>query len=256
MYRILNALDLTYKSEMILYQLHSIIFYTSLVEICVFIALTVLFFADPDRLGSVWLTILHLPRGVIGLLVLGKLPKSHDIVEALDFSKLPHSQVSIESLYDTVKFSISVQFMNLGEKGKTILTLYSVFTALCYLMDGVCFIVAYNGFSVPGNEHSELLLLVATLLNFTIDVYYFVWVLNLKSKLPPKIGSFVSDAILGYTKKLTREIMHSFEPSKRAELEAQQKELEEKAAKMAENKKKAAEDAKKKAGADKAAKAA
>ena len=96
------------------------------------------------------------------------------------------------------------------------MTLYSVVTAVCYLMDGLCFISAFRWFSVPGNEHAELLLLMATLLNFTIDVYYFIWVMNLKQKLPPKIGSFVSDAILGYTQKMTRELYHNLDQGARA----------------------------------------
>ena len=47
---------------------------------------------------------------------------------------------------------------------------------------------------------------MVTLINFTVDVYYFIWVVNLKQKLPPKIGGMVSDAILGYTQKMTREL--------------------------------------------------
>ena len=91
------------------------------------------------------------------------------------------------------------------------MTLYTIVTAVCYLMDGLCFISAFRWFSVPGNEHAELLLLMATLLNFTIDVYYFIWVLNLKQKLPPKIGSFVSDAVLGYSTKMKRELFYNLD---------------------------------------------
>ena len=132
-------------------------------------------------------------------------------MEDLDFDDLKHEQISVEKLYDKVKFSLSIQFMNQAEASKKWMLLYTVITAVCYLMDGLIFISTFKRFSVKGDEHAELLLLMATLLNFSIDVYYFIWVLNLKQKLPPKMGSFVSDAILGYSKKMTRELYHNLE---------------------------------------------
>ena len=98
--------------------------------------------------------------------------------------------------------------------------IYTGITAVCYLMDGLCFISTFRWFSVPGHEHAELLLLMATLLNFSIDIYYFIWVLSLKEKLPPKIGAFVSDAVLGYTQKMTRELYHNLDAGSRNGVEA------------------------------------
>ena len=97
---------------------------------------------------------------------------------------------------------------------------YSIVTAVCYLFDGICFIYAFKKFSEPGDEYAELLLLMTTLVNFTIDVYYFIWVVNLKQKLPPKIGAFVSDAILGYTQKMTRELYHGLDRGARSGVES------------------------------------
>ena len=113
----------------------------------------------------------------------------------------------------------------MAQAGKFWLTLYSIVTAVCYLFDGLCFISAFRWFSVPGDEHSELLLLMATLINFSIDVYYFIWVLNLKQKLPPKIGSYVSDAVLGLTSKLSRELFHNLDHGARAAVPEARKKL-------------------------------
>ena len=92
--------------------MHSIIFWTSLLEICIFITLLIVFFAEPAKLGAIWLTVFHLPRGVVGFLLLRFLPKSHEIVQMLDFDGLEHADISIEKLYEKVKFSLSIQFMN------------------------------------------------------------------------------------------------------------------------------------------------
>ena len=115
--------------------------------------------------------------------------------------------------------------MNQAQKSKLWMGVYSGITAVCYLFDGIVFISTFRWFSVPGHEHAELLLLMATLLNFSIDVYYFVWVLNLKQKLPPKIGSFVSDAVLGYTQKMTRELYHNLDTGSRAGVEGAKQKL-------------------------------
>jgi hypothetical protein len=43
MYRMLYSLDLTYKAEMILYQLHSLVFWTTVLELALFSVLLMLF---------------------------------------------------------------------------------------------------------------------------------------------------------------------------------------------------------------------
>ncbi len=63
-------------------------------------------------------------------------------------------------------------------------------------------------------------MLALTLTFLVIDVYYFTWVLSLKGKLPPDQACFVSDAILGYTKKMSRELMHNLDNGTRSKVEA------------------------------------
>ena len=89
MYRLLNSLDLAYKAEMILYQLHSIIFWTTALELAMFTALLLLFFTAPKSMAIMWLTFVHVPRGAIGALLLKRLPKSHEIIEDLKFDDIP-----------------------------------------------------------------------------------------------------------------------------------------------------------------------
>ena len=49
-------------------------------------------------------------------------------------------------------------------------------------------------------------MLFATLFNFGIDMFYFMWVMVLRGRLPGTQGALISDAVFGYTKKLTREL--------------------------------------------------
>jgi len=59
-------------------------------------------------------------------------------------------------------------------------------------------------------------MLLATLIFFVIDLYYFVWVTQLKHKLPEKMGSYVGDAVLGYTSKMSREMYHGLDKGARS----------------------------------------
>lgn len=125
MFRLLKALDLAYQCEMIIvstllpplfgaffnkfwhfcdfcgiqFQLHSLIFWTSLLEILIWITVLVVFFAVPEQLGLIWLTAGHMGRGAIGFLIMFKfLPQTHEVIEDLDFGDLTQSNMSVESL--------------------------------------------------------------------------------------------------------------------------------------------------------------
>jgi hypothetical protein len=135
------------------------------------------------------------------------LPRSDEIIEDLRFDDIPQTQMSVETVYEKIKFSLSVQFMVMAENNKKWLTLYSLLTAACYLLDGLTFLVVLRAFTkMGGHEHSEMVMLFACLFYFGIDLFYFLWVMMLRSRLPPQIGSVISDAVFGYTRRLTREL--------------------------------------------------
>ena len=47
---------------------------------------------------------------------------------------------------------------------------------------------------------------MAAIIYFGIDLYYFIWVIQLKHKLPKEMATFASDAIFGYTNKMAAEL--------------------------------------------------
>ncbi len=141
MFKLLNQLDLAYKAEMILYQMHSIVFWTTTLELAMFCTLFVIFCTAPKSMAIMWLTVLHAPRGVIGAFLLKNLPKSHEIIEDLRFDDIPQTQMSVETVSEKIKFSLSVQFMIMAENNKKWLTFYSLLTAACYMLDGLTFLI-------------------------------------------------------------------------------------------------------------------
>merc|ERR1711957_632652 len=95
--------------------------------------------------------------------------------------------------------------------------IYSLMSIGCYVLDGLQFVVQYSAFGNKGNEHTELTMLLASIVYFAIDFYYFIWVIQLKQKLPANMSSYVSDTIFGYTSKMSNELRSLLSTQKQAE---------------------------------------
>ena len=70
---------------------------------------------------------------------------------------------------------------------------------MCYCCDGINFLIQYRNFGIDGEQRGEFLLLLVSLLFYITDIFYLVWVVNIKDKLPPKLSKGVSDGMLGFT---------------------------------------------------------
>lgn len=113
---------------------------------------------------------------------------------------------------------------------------YGIATAVCYILDALSFIIVYKHFSVPGDEHTEILMMNAVLIFLAIDVYFVIWADGLKRKLPHNMSDAVSSAILGQTKKLRRELINNVNKVRRGEIKQAESKLNEKLEKDAEQK--------------------
>ena len=73
---------------MTMYELQSTLSNVSMVEICAFIFGIVFFLRLMARMKNIWLFAPHIVRGVLGLLICRKIPKSHEIVKQLGIDQL------------------------------------------------------------------------------------------------------------------------------------------------------------------------
>lgn len=193
--------------------------------------------------------IFHIPRALAGFYLVYKLPKSHEIIEGLDLNDVHDSEHSVDTFYSKAKFSLKVQLIYAGDECKKWLLIYSGATAICYLFDCINFVLAYKNIaSLDGNQHTELLMLLASTLNLFLDLYYLMWVMSLSRKLPVSISSLLQDALFGYTNKLRRGFMDTMNPhekdSVQTVLDKMKKEQELKTAQLLKEKKEKAEAAK------------
>lgn len=73
----LAYLDIGIKLEMLLYDLSSYLFWGSMAELGAFVFSLVLFFTDAGQMAAIFFFIFHIPRGILGLLLVKKMPISH-----------------------------------------------------------------------------------------------------------------------------------------------------------------------------------
>jgi hypothetical protein len=139
-----------------------------------------------------------------------------------------------------------------GQDVRKFLLWYSAASCLCYLLDGLNFLITFRWWSVDGHEYAELVMLWATLVNLLMDCYFVVTVLSLKNKMNLSVGSFIADAFLGYTNKMNRELSHALDEDQHARVEPALRKLQE----LKENREYAQEALKANAKAEKATKAA
>ena len=102
MMSILHTVNNFYKAELALSQFVTMLIWTSFSEILLWIGLFCTFCAAPLHTGIIWLQIVHMPRGVIGIMLALKFPRSHEVLEAVPLDKRGYS---FDALMEQVKFS-------------------------------------------------------------------------------------------------------------------------------------------------------
>jgi len=63
-----------------LFELSSSVFWVSFFELTFFFVSFVLFLTSPKMMPSIWLHALHIPRAIIGAVLVWKMPNTHDML--------------------------------------------------------------------------------------------------------------------------------------------------------------------------------
>jgi hypothetical protein len=170
---------------MLLYDLSSFLFWGSLAELGAFAFSITLFFTDPAEMAAVWFFVVHIPRGIIGLLLIKKMPVSHQMLnktlvkepsKAMPFSK-------IKEIVTTVGGETLKEFIDQG-CGKFLL-IYFITTCVCFLLDIIAFFVQvslFNAEETAAFADTGVLVMACAFIGF--DLYYIAWLFASKMKFP------------------------------------------------------------------------
>ena len=183
----------TTKVEIKFNSLIRLIYNTSIFEVAMWILGFLLFIASPKDMYLIWFLIVHVAKGVIGLILLNKMPKTYEILE--NVAKNPNFEES--KIIELIEKEIKDFFIIKWEESKNKFFLYLVSTIACLIIDLIIFIAQVSAFG------KEEWLLMQTCMLFTIlvfiitDVIYFLWFFTLQFTFPPEIMNPIKKAIFG-----------------------------------------------------------
>ena len=89
--------ELAIKMELILFDLSSSLYWTTLAEVTIFIFGFCMFLVEPGSLSYIWFFIPHLLRAVLGFSIVRRMPTSHELVSNIQIpsnEKIPFNKIS------------------------------------------------------------------------------------------------------------------------------------------------------------------
>ena len=90
-------IDLAIKMELVLFDLSSSLWWSTLAEMTIFIFGFCIFMVEPSSLGYIWLFIPHIVRATVGFYILKSMPTSNELVANIQIpsnEKIPFSKIS------------------------------------------------------------------------------------------------------------------------------------------------------------------
>lgn len=138
----LKYLDFGIKLEILLYEISSCMYWVSLSEFGLFLFGLFLFFADSSEMGAFWIHVMHLGRAIVGLIIVKKLPTSHQIAESLTMPGNDDTKLTFDKIADYIMKAFRQSLTHFSKSSGTMLMIYMILTIICTLLDLVGFIIA------------------------------------------------------------------------------------------------------------------
>ena len=183
----------TTKVEIKFNSLIRLIFNTSIAEINLWVLGFFLFLASAKDMYLIWILIVHLGKGVLGIILLNKMPKTYEIIE--NIAKNPNFDESkiIELIEKEIKDSFVVKW---GEN-KSKFFFYLISTIICLAIDLIIFLAQIFAFGKEEWLLMQTCMLFTILLFIITDVIYFMWFFTLQFTFPVEIMNPIKKAIFG-----------------------------------------------------------
>ena len=183
----------TTKVEIKFNSLIRLIYNTSIFEITLWIVGFTLFIASPKDMYLIWFLIVHIAKGILGMILLKRMPKTFEILE--NVAQNPNFDES--KIIDLIEMQIKDSFLNKWEQNKNLFFFYLISNYINLAIDVIIFIAQIFAF---GKDEWLLMqtCMIFTILIFIItDVIYFLWYLTLQFTFPPEIMNPIKKAVSG-----------------------------------------------------------
>lgn len=143
----------------------------------------------------IWWFVLHVVRGLLGLLILRSLPLTHNIIKA---ANIPNNErVDLEQIISYItdaSLTALDHFTNMTRKG---LLAYTVISTICFWLDLILLLFSLRKFSIGKDPYSDVPLLVISTGMFCADGMYMSWLISVNQRVSDNLSSSLTRALGG-----------------------------------------------------------
>ena len=179
---------------------------TSLFELGFWVFGFFLFIASSSDMWLIWLLVLHIFKGVYGILLLEAIPKTQDIIETVASKPNVEEDKIMELIQEEIKNSFSKKWTD--NKGKFFC--YFITTIISVFIDIIIFIVQIAAFGKDEWILMQTCMLFIMLVFIISDIIYFLWFFTIKFSLSEDIYDAVRKAIFGSVTDLKSLVLSKF----------------------------------------------
>ena len=179
----LRYLDLGIKFEMLLYDLSSNLYWGSIAEVLAFLFNLLLFTTDPTEMAPIWFLSCHLVRGIVGILVIVKIPASHKLVKSME-NLQGNKSVAFKDLKLHVTKAAYDCANEFGKGAGPLLLVYLILTILCIILDLFGFFFGVSYFDGEVSAYPAVSLIILSSASLFLCLYYIIWIIGSKMKFP------------------------------------------------------------------------
>ena len=183
----------TTKVEIKFNSLIRLIYNTSVFEIGLWIIGFLLFLASAKDMYLIWFLIVHIAKGVLGIILLNKMPKTYEIME--NVAKNPNFDEN--KIIELIEKEIKDFFIVKWEENRNKFFFYLISTIVCLVIDLIIFIAQVSAFGKDEWILMQTCMLFTILIFIITDVIYFLWFFTLQFTFPPEIMNPIKKAIFG-----------------------------------------------------------
>lgn len=213
----LKSADMYIKFERILEEFNGMIYYNSIIEIITWIIGLICFFSYPDQMAWIWLHMLHIPRGIVGIyIVLKKTPKTYDLIDSIsDFEKDQlEEHWGFEKMAKHIRDNFKKHIINVLRDSRKYYIAYFAISWINFALDCIGMLVQLIRFGTKGDEYSDLFMLAANIIFMYTFVSYTIWVFTFSFRLPPNYRKDAMKAAMGLTDGLVSQVSKTFKKVK------------------------------------------
>ena len=190
----------TTKVEIKFNSLIRLIYNTSILEIALWVLGFTLFVASPKDMYLIWILIVHIAKGILGMTLLKRMPKTYEILE--NVAQNPNFDES--KIIDLIEMEIKDSFINKWQQNKNLFFFYLLSNYVNLAIDVIIFIAQIVAFGKDEWLLMQTCMIMTILIFIIIDVIYFLWFFTLQFTFPPEIMNPVKKAISGSIEDLTK----------------------------------------------------